>query len=94
MEDSIDYVENQTRMNNLRIDKVAEVAAETWADTEAVVRKTFAAALKLREEQANAIRIERAHRTGASNSSGQPKTVVVKFESYKDRDNILQAARK
>ena len=44
MEDSIDYAENQTRMNNLRVDKVAEVAAETWADTEAVVRETFAAA--------------------------------------------------
>ena len=34
--DGIDYVENQTRRNNLRIDGVAEVTAETWADTEVV----------------------------------------------------------
>ena len=33
MEDGIDYVENQTRRNNLRIDGVAEIAAENWADT-------------------------------------------------------------
>ena len=93
MEDGIDYVENQTRRNNLRIDGVAEIAAENWADTEAVVRKSFTTALKLPEAQANAIRIEHAHRTGPS-STGRPKTIVVRFESYKDQDCILQAARK
>ena len=35
MENGIDYVENQTRRNNLGIDGVAEIAAENWADTEA-----------------------------------------------------------
>ncbi|KAK2190063.1 hypothetical protein NP493_90g01013 [Ridgeia piscesae] len=94
MEDGMDYVENQICRNNLRIDGVAEVAAETWADTEAIVRKTFAAGMHLPEDQANTIRVERAHRTGASNSSGRPKTVVVTFESYEDRDTILQTARK
>ncbi|KAK2172548.1 hypothetical protein NP493_950g02017 [Ridgeia piscesae] len=48
MEDGIDYVENQTRRNNLPIDAVAEIAAENWADTEAVVRKSFTTALKLK----------------------------------------------
>ena len=91
IEDGIDYIENQTRRNNLRIDGVIESPAETWADTEAAVRKTFATSLKLSERHANDIRIERAHRTG---ESGKPKTVVVKFESYKDRDTVLRAARK
>jgi len=72
-EHGLDYVENQTRRNTLRIDGVAEIAAENCADTEAVVRKCFTTALKLPEAQANAIRIERAHRTG-SNSTGRPKT--------------------
>ena len=70
------------------------MAAETWADTEAIVRKTFSAALKLPEDNAKAIRFERAHRMGVSNSSSRPKTVVLKFESYKDRDTISQAACK
>ena len=94
IEDGIDYIENQTRRNNLRIDGVIESPAETWADTEAAVRKTFATSLKLSERHANDIRIERAHRTGGDNQSGKPKTVVVKFESYKDRDTVLRAARK
>ncbi|KAK2189668.1 hypothetical protein NP493_100g05001 [Ridgeia piscesae] len=43
IEDGIDYVENHTNRNNLRIDGVAEVAAENWE----VVRKSFTTALKL-----------------------------------------------
>ena len=91
--ESVDYVENQTRRNNLQIDRVAEVTAETWADSVTVVRKTFIAALKLPELQVNVIRIY-MHRARGSNASGRPKTIVVKFESYKDRDTILQATRK
>ena len=64
----------------------AESPAETWADTEAAVRKTLATSLKLSERHVNDVRIERAHRTGGDNHSDKPKTVVVKFESYKDRD--------
>ena len=33
IENDIDYVENQTRRNNLRIDGVMESPAESWADT-------------------------------------------------------------
>ena len=47
-----------------------------------------------RGTQTKAPRIERAHRTGGDNHSGKPKTVVVKFESYKDRDTVIRAARK
>ena len=94
IEDGIDYMENQTRRNNLRIDGVIESPAETWADTEAAVRKTLVTSLKLSERHANDIRIERAHRTGGDNHSDRPKTVVVKFESYKDRDTVMRAARK
>ena len=82
------------RRNNLRIDGVIESPAETWADTEAAVRKTFATSLKLSERHAKDIRIERAHRTGGDNHSDKPKTVIVKFESYKDRDTVMRAARK
>lgn len=71
IEDGIDYLENQSRRNNLRIDGVAESAAETWADTMAAVRKT----LKLSEQQTNDVNIERAHRTGGNKHSGKPKTV-------------------
>ena len=52
------------------------------------MRKIFKTSVNLSEPEANDIRIERAHRTGEDNHSGKPKTVVVKFESYKDRDTL------
>ena len=55
IEDGIDYIENQTRRNILRIDGVIESPAETWADTEAAVRKTLATSLKLSKRHANDI---------------------------------------
>ncbi len=73
---------------------MTESPGETCADTNAAARKTFATSLKFSEQQANDIRIERAHRTGGDNHSGKPKTVVVKFESYKDRDTVIRGARK
>ncbi|KAK2157949.1 hypothetical protein NP493_1834g00011 [Ridgeia piscesae] len=77
--------------NNKRVDEMK--SSPKIGLTPTVVRKSFITALKQPEAQANAIRIERAHRTGPS-STGRPKTIVVRFERYKDRDSILQAARK
>ena len=77
IENGIDYVENQTRRNNLRIDGVTESPGETWADTEAAVRKTFATSLKFSERQANDIRgrfrlLPRASRATVENSVVSP----------------------
>ena len=58
------------------------------------MRRIFKTSLNLSEREANDIRIERAYRTGGDNHSGKPKTVVVKFESYKDRDTFIRVARK
>ena len=42
------------------------------------------------------IKIERAHRTGASKAKdgkNKPRTIMVKFTSFKDRELLLQKAR-
>ena len=36
VEDNIDYIENQSRRNNVRIDGVPEEANETWEKTEEI----------------------------------------------------------
>ena len=36
---TVDYLENQSRRSNLRIDGIAEIPGETWAQTEAVRAK-------------------------------------------------------
>ena len=93
MDDNIDYLENQSRRNNLRIDGVKERAEETWADTEQALRKVLETDLKMPADHVNAIAIERAHRTGGAQNAERDRTVVVKFTHFKDRDSVLQAAR-
>ena len=90
MERSIDYQENQSRHCNLRFDGVS-VDGETWEQTEKNVRRAMTA-LELLEAQVHAINIERAHRTGGTGTRAW--TIVVKLKSYKDRELVLQAAKK
>ncbi|KAK2173754.1 hypothetical protein NP493_849g01017 [Ridgeia piscesae] len=68
--DGIDYVENQTRRNNLRIDGVAEVTAETWVDTEDSRPENVRCTLKLPEVQANAIRTRTSAQSGRIEAIG------------------------
>ena len=82
----VDYVENQSRRNNLRFDGIPEMAQETWEATEEKVVKILKDNLGFQKTPA----IERAHRTGSTSSNKSSRTVVVKFASYKDREAILR----
>ena len=64
IDDTTDYIENQLRRNNLRVDGIKERPGETWMDTEQALRKVLVQELKMTTEQVQAINIERAHRTG------------------------------
>ena len=88
MDDMTDYLENQSRRNNLLIDGVKELGGETTAEA---VRRTFEHDLKMPTEQVRSLAIERAHRTGGK--AHRDRTIVVKFASFKARDAVLQAAR-
>ena len=92
VDDTADYLENQSRRNNLRVDGVKEKPGETWEDTEAALRQVVQKELKLPAEQVDALKIERAHRTGATTAQ-RDRTIVVKFSSFKERDAIIRAAR-
>lgn len=106
IESHADYLENQSRRNNLRIDGIFENPKETWEVTESKVRETLVSALGFNTTEANDVPIERAHRTGkpralpttsdASGSNIPPSTarpVVVKFGTYKAREAILRRAK-
>ena len=92
MERSIDYQKKQSRRCNLRFDGVSEVDSVTWEQTEKNVRRAMTTALELPEAQVHALNIERPHRTGRPGT--RARTIVVKFNSYKDRELVLQAAKK
>ena len=61
-EEQMEYLENQSRRNNVRVDGIPKEDNETWEETEAKVKQVLKDELNL----ASAPDIERAHRVGKS----------------------------
>ena len=94
--DKMEYLENQSRRNNIRIDGIPEEPDETWEDTESKAKVALESKLNLPFK----VEIEQAHRTGKVNrrsddnaSSTRPRTVICRLVSWKQKDPILKAAR-
>ena len=98
-EDKMEYLENQSRRNNIRIDGIAEVGNETWLDTETKAKQILKEKLNLDCEP----EIERAHRVGlkprttapnvADGLRTRPRTIVCRLRDWKQKEGILRAAR-
>lgn len=84
----IDYLENQSRRNNVIIDGLSQDNAfESWSDTEQKVREFLNSKLKI---DPKSIEIERTHRTGnIKQNPGKARPIVVKLLRYKDKELIL-----
>lgn len=92
--DQTDYLENQSRRNNIRVDGVAELPNESWEATELKVRDTLVSKLGFSNTEAANFHVERAHRTGKPRSgTNTARSIVVKLNSYKDREAIIKRAR-
>ena len=92
VEKKLTDLEDCSRRNNLRIDGAAEENGESWDGCERKVKEIFMDKL----ESENDIIIERAHRAGKSKygKKDQPRTIVCKLLSYKDKIKVLQNCKK
>lgn len=89
LKDSITYLQSQSMRNNLIFCNIDEMQNEKPDDTEKLVRDFMVKKLKVAEEHARSIGIERAHRMGArTEGSNGTRKIVVKFTLYKDREEI------
>ena len=81
-------LEDRSRRDNLRFSGIEEYQQETWDDTEQVLKDFLDEHLGLRS-----IGIERPHRVGPKvDNSETPRTIVVKFSSFKAKELILKKA--
>lgn len=91
--EKLDYIENQSRRLNLRFEGIVESPRVDWNGTERKVTSFITEKLNLPHPS-----IERAHRIGKfistsySNTNPKPRTVVVKFTSYNEKEAVLAAA--
>ena len=103
IEDKNEYLENQSRRNNIRILGVEETEDEkSWDDTEKVVKDLLKKKLNILGE----VYIERAHRVGKKTKAGRhlgnasqsreqkPRPIIAKISSWKVKENILREARR
>ena len=84
MEGKIDYLENQSRRNNIVLHGLEETDRETWEETEHIVRSAVAQ-IDIELEDAD---IERAHRVGCIRGGERP--IVCKLSYYKLKVMILR----
>ena len=82
---------------NVRIDGIREEDNETWLNTETKAKEVLQEKLNLSFEPV----IERAHRTGTRSRPGaadgfntRPRTIVCRLRDWKQKDEILRAARR
>lgn len=85
----LDYIENQSRRNNVRIDGIPEEKGESWDLTEGKCQSLFTNSLGLSQ-----IQIERAHRTGPIQpAGGKPRPIIARLASFKHQEAVLRRAK-
>ena len=87
-------LEDRSRRNNLRIDGLRETPNETWKTCEEKVQEI----LKNNLGFATEVEIDRCHRVKPRNQSGQyqgpPCPIICRFNKFKDKQQILNNAKK
>ena len=94
---SLEYLENQSRRNNIRVSGIKESPGETWAISEEKVKAAVKNKLGIELDIERAHRIERrqSRRTSTqSDNEGRPRTIVCKLKCWKQREQVIREARK
>ena len=99
-EDNIEYLENMSRRNNVKLIGIPENESETWDESEEIFKSQVKSALKIPED----LVIERAHRVGqkrqfftrrdGSRVKAHPRPIVAKFKDWKQKEKVTSAAKK
>ncbi|KAK9747069.1 hypothetical protein QE152_g5574 [Popillia japonica] len=89
LENKIEYLENQTRRNNIVIYGVPEDDRETWEATEIKATDIIKNYIKVDISGAD---VERAHRIGKK-VDNEERPIIVRFVNYKYKERILKCAK-
>ena len=82
-------MEDRSRRNNLRFDGLVENSKETWEECERKVQEVISNRLEIEHD----VEIKRCHRMG-KRKGNRPRTIVCNFLRFKDKQKILQNAKK
>ena len=90
--DKLEYLENQSRRNNIRVDGMLEAENESWDITEEKVKEVLKDKLSLEFEPS----IEHAHRVGkiVTGTRRRPRTIVCQLQDWKQKELIIKSSRR
>ena len=90
--DKLEYLENQSRRNNIRIDGILEAENESWDVTEEKVKEVLKDKLSLEFEPS----IEHAHCVGkiVTRTRRRPRTIVCRLREWKQKELIIKSSRR
>lgn len=83
LEKRCDYLESQSRRNNLVFHGFEENDNETWEDCETKIKTYMSSDLEIDPDN---VEIERAHRLGRG--TNRPRPIIAKFLNFKDKQRI------
>ena len=89
VQNRLDYLEDQSRRNNLRFDGIPERTGENWEQSTAEIQKVVSKLGITRE-----VTIDRAHRVGTRTPGSRPRPIVARFHYFSDRETILKNSNK
>ena len=90
----MEYLENQSRRNNIRVNGIPESDNETWEDAEVKVKRAIKEKLDQEVDIERAHRVERRKTKSGQANQNQPRTIVCRLRDWKQREQVLRRARK
>lgn len=90
----MEYLENQSRRNNIRVNGIPESDNETWEDAEVKVKRAIKDNLGIEVDIERAHRVERRKTKAGQANQNHPRTIVCRLRDWKQREQVLRKARR
>ena len=89
----MEYLEDQSRRNNIRVNGIPESDNESWEDVEVKVKRTIKDNLGIKVDIERAHRVERRKAKSGQANQNHPRTIVCRLRDWKQREQVLSKAR-
>ena len=89
----MEYLEDQSRRNNIRVNGIPESDNESWEDVEVKVKRTIKDNLGIKVDIERAHRVERRKAKSGQANKNHPRTIVCRLRDWKQREQVLSKAR-
>ena len=90
----MEYLDNQSGRNNIRVNGIPESDNETWEGAEVKVKRAIKDNLGIEIDIERAHRVERQKTKSVQANQNHPRTIVCRLRDWKQREQVLRKARR